>query len=101
VAFATNANNGAVSSFRKYGLPCGLGGSLCTLHLYRSAFASFTIATLGTNGWLDLVRQDLSPCKKRQALLGAPTVGVTRGWGETGLETENLPKLRTSGAFEK
>ena len=28
-------------------------------------------ATLGTGGWLDLSRQGLPPCKKRQACLGA------------------------------
>jgi hypothetical protein len=39
--------------------------------------ASFITATLGTNGWLGLVRQGLSPCKKRQASLGALTVCVT------------------------
>ena len=33
--------------------------------------SSFITATLGTNGWLGLVRQGLSPCKKRQASLGA------------------------------
>lgn len=38
---------------------------------------SFITATLGTNGWLDLVRQGLSPCKKRQASLGALAVCVT------------------------
>jgi len=78
--FIADANNGAVSSFREYGFPCGLCGSLCTLQSYRSAFASFTTATLGTNGGLGLVRQGLSPCKKRQALLGAPTVCVSRKW---------------------
>ncbi len=62
---------GLYQVFRKYGHPCGLCGSLCTLHLYRSAFASFTTATLGMNGWLGLVQQGLSPCKKRQASLGA------------------------------
>src|SRR3972149_6168548 len=54
--FIADANNGAVSSFREYGFPCGLCGSLCTLQLSCSACASVTIATLGTNGWLDLVR---------------------------------------------
>jgi hypothetical protein len=29
--FIADANNGAVSSFREYGFPCGLCGSLCTL----------------------------------------------------------------------
>ena len=80
VEIIADANNGAVSSFRKYGFPCGLCGSLCTLQSYRSAFASFTTATLGTNGWLGLVRQGLSPCKERQALLGAPPAYVTRWW---------------------
>jgi len=40
-------------------------------------FHQHIIAKLGTIGWLGLVRQGLSPCKKRQALLGAPTAGVT------------------------
>lgn len=30
-------------------------------------------ATLDTGGWLDLARQGLSPCKKRQASLAALT----------------------------
>lgn len=29
-------------------------------------------ATLGTGGWLNLTRQGLAPCKKHQALPGAP-----------------------------
>jgi len=67
-----NAIHGAVSGFRVYGLPCGPCGSLCTLQLSRSVFpSSLTTATLGTNGWLGLFRQGLSPCKKRQASLGA------------------------------
>lgn len=33
--------------------------------------ASYGPATLGTGGWLDLTRQGLAPCKKRQACLGA------------------------------
>jgi hypothetical protein len=50
-------------------------------------FASVTIATLGMNGWLGLIQQGLSPCKKRQALLGAPTVWLSGsgGTGETRL----------------
>jgi len=71
-------NNGAVSSFRKCGLPCGLCCSLCTLQLCRSAFASSTTATLGMNGWLGLIHQGLPPWKKRQASLGALTIGVSR-----------------------
>ena len=75
--FTVTPNNGAVSSFRKCGLPCGLCRSLCTLQLCRSAFASSTTATLGMNGWLGLIHQGLPPWKKRQAKLGAPTVCVT------------------------
>jgi hypothetical protein len=39
----------------------------------RFAFrlSSYGSATLGTGGWLDLTRQGLAPCKKRQACLGA------------------------------
>ena len=37
VAVCFILSNGAVSSFRKYGLPCGLRGSLCTLQQCRSA----------------------------------------------------------------
>jgi len=47
------------------------------LQLSCSAFASVTIATLGMNGRLGLIQQGLSPCKKRQASLGAPTVCVS------------------------
>ena len=83
--FIADAINGAVSSFREYGFPCGLCGSLCTLQLSCSAFASVTTATLGMNGWLGLVHQGLSPWKKRQALLGALTVCVTGRWGGRGL----------------
>ena len=87
-------NNGAVSSFRKCGLPCGLCRSLCTLQLCRLAFASSTTATLGMNGWLGLVHQGLSPWKKRQASLGALT-----GWlsGSGGMGETHLHYRITSG----
>jgi hypothetical protein len=63
----------AVSSFGDYGLSCGLRVSLCTLQLTCSAFASsVAVATLDRSGWLSLTPQGLSPCKKRQASLGAP-----------------------------
>ena len=39
--------------------------------------ASSTTATLGMNGWLGLIHQGLSPWKKRQASLGAPTDWLT------------------------
>ena len=54
--------------------------SLTTVYLEPVLAFSFITATLGTNGWLDLVRQRLALCKKRQASLGAPTVCVTRVW---------------------
>ena len=47
--------------------------SLMTVYLEPTLAFSFIIATLGTNGWLDLVRQRLALCKKRQASLGALT----------------------------
>ena len=78
--YTVTPNNGAVSSFRKCGLPCGLCRSLCTLQLCRSAFASSTTATLSMNGWLGLIHQGLSPWMKRQASLGAPTACVSRKW---------------------
>ena len=41
---------------------------LSTVYLEPVLAFSFITATLGTNGWLDLVRQGLSPCKKRGCL---------------------------------
>jgi len=77
IAICINHYVGAVSSFRECGLPCGLRGSLCTLQLCRLyIFTSFTVATLGMSGWLNLTQQGLSPCKKRQASLGALTFSV-------------------------
>ena len=73
IAVCMRRATGAVSSFREGGLPCGLRGTLCTLPLCRSACTSFTAATLGRSGWLDLTPQGLPPCKKRQASLGALT----------------------------
>lgn len=58
-ACADNLDLGAVPAFRDCGLPYGLQSSLCTLRLCRSAFTSFTDATLGTSGWLRLTRRGL------------------------------------------
>ena len=71
-------HNGAVSSFGECGPSCGLRGALCTLHLCRSVVTSSTGATLSMSGWFDLTQQRLAPCKKRQAVLGALTLGVRR-----------------------
>jgi len=79
IAVCISRDNGAVSSFRECGLPCGLRGALCTLHPCRSVCTSFTGATLGRSGWLDLAPQGLAPCKKRQASLGALTPAVSGG----------------------
>src|SRR5436190_9060953 len=74
VAVRIKRHDGAVSSFGEYGLSCGLHVSLCTLQLTCSVFTSaVAVATLGRSGWLILSPQGLPPCKKRQALLGAPT----------------------------
>ena len=74
VAVCFLVRNEAVSCFRACGRPYGLRDSLCTLQLLRSAplLRLLTTATLGMSGWLDLAQQGLSPCKKHQALLGAP-----------------------------
>jgi len=73
IAICVIAGHGAVSRVGECGLPCGRRGSLCPLHLCRSASTSFTGATLGRSGWCGLTPQGLAPCQKRQALLGALT----------------------------
>ena len=76
IAVCMSRDHGAVSSFRECGLPYGLRGALCTLHPCCSVCTSFTGATLGRSGWLDLPPQGLTPCKKHQASLGALTPGA-------------------------
>ena len=46
---------------------------------FVSRLSSSRSATLGTGGWLDLTRQGLAPCKKRQACLGAHGTAVSGG----------------------
>ena len=79
-ACADNFDLGAVPALGDCGLPYGLQSSLCTLRLCRSVPTSFTDATLGMSGWLDLTQRGLalsgSPRKKRQASLGAPTISI-------------------------
>ena len=50
------------------------------VHLVHRSHGSAMDARLDTGGWLTLTRQGLSPCKRRQAYLGAITLGVRRGW---------------------
>jgi hypothetical protein len=58
---------------------------------FVSRLSSSRPATLGTGGWLDLARQGLTPCKKRQACLGAHVSGV--------IVFEDLKKLLESTEF--
>ena len=48
-------------------------------------------ARLDTGGWLPLTRQGLSPCKRRQAYLGAITLGVRRGNKRSEARAELVP----------
>jgi len=59
--------SGSAVSPAVYVVPCVRFN--CVVRLYIST--SFTVATLGMSGWLNLTQQGLSPCKKRQASLGA------------------------------
>lgn len=78
--------SGLYQTSGRCGLPYGLHGSLCTLQTFRSVrryrLSSYGSATLGTGGRLDLTRQGLSPCKKRQACLGAHAYCASAADGE-------------------
>src|SRR5262245_21890616 len=64
------------------------------VHLVHRSHGSAMDARLDTGGWLTLTRQGLSPCKRRQAYLGAITPGFTccrkpqrrrsEGWRQSG-----------------
>ena len=95
IAVCISRDNRAVSSFGECGLSCGLRGALCTLQLGRSAsFPAFTVATLGRSGWLGHTQQGLSPCKKRQASLGALTDSVLSLKPGSNQASERSPKER-------
>src|SRR3989449_10333208 len=66
--------------FRVRGHPYGLQDTLSTLRPSCSPclHGSAMDARLATGGWLALTRQGLSPCKRRQAFLGAITPGLRR-----------------------
>src|SRR5262245_65804576 len=66
---------------RVRGHPYGLQDTLSTLRPSCSPclHGSAMDARLATGGWLALTRQGLAPCKRRQACLGAITLGVRRG----------------------
>ena len=82
-AFKPSASAIAMSKlyqhFRVRGHPCGLQDSLSTLRPSCSPclHGSAMDARLATGGWLALTRQGLSPCKRRQAFLGAITPGLS------------------------
>src|SRR3990172_5005784 len=92
VAICIKRLDGAVSSFGVRGLSCGLPASLCTLQLTCSVFTSaVAVATLGRSGWLILTPQGLSPCKKRQASLGAPTTQRSAASGTARISRQPRP----------
>lgn len=78
----TRPQGGAVS-LTAYMVPC-----VCVRFrpFVRFVFrlSSYGSATLGTGGWLDLTRQGLAPCKKRQACLGAHVMEVSGGTARQG-----------------
>ena len=80
-ASATSALSKLYQHFRVRGHPCGLQDSLSTLRPSCSPclHGSAMDARLATGGWRALTRQGLSPCKRRQALLGAITLRFRRG----------------------
>jgi hypothetical protein len=59
---------GGADSLTAYMVPCVRFRPFVQFVFRLSSYGS---ATLGTGGWLDLARQGLAPCKKRQACLGA------------------------------
>ena len=70
----TRPQGGAVS-LTAYMVPCVRFRSFVQFVFRLSSYGS---ATLGTGGWLGLTRQGLTPCKKRQACLGAHACGSER-----------------------
>ena len=78
-ASATSAISKLYQHFRGHDSPYGLQDTLstprpsCSPCLHGSAMD----ARLDTGGWLILTRQGLSPCKRRQAYLGAITLELT------------------------
>src|SRR5262249_42550889 len=81
-ASATSAISKLYQHFRGHGSPYGLQDTLstprpsCSPCLHGSAMD----ARLDTGGWLILTRQGLSPCKRRQAYLGAITLALGGCW---------------------
>ncbi len=75
VADCIKRNNGAVSSFRRLRslLRPACFPVYASTDLFGVSTSAVAVATLGRSGWLILSPQGLSPCKKRQASLGALT----------------------------
>src|SRR2546425_3007852 len=70
---------GRAVSLAVYVFPCVRFNCFVRVKSFES---SSTVATLGMSGWLDLTQQGLTPCKKRQAALGALTAGFSRARSE-------------------
>lgn len=64
---------GSAVSPAVYVVPCVRFNCFVRLPPFFLLIASYSVATLGTGGWLGLTRWGLSPHKKRQASLGALT----------------------------
>jgi hypothetical protein len=92
--------SGLYQTSGRCGLPYGLHGSLCTLQTFRSVrrrrLSSYGSATLGTGGWLDLTRQGLTPCKKRQACLGAHAMSMSGGTALFAVSVRSIDWVRRS-----
>jgi len=56
-------------------------------------------ATLGMNGWLDLIQRGLAPLQKRQASLGALTVELSRAAALPGTFNNSQCSLPTTHGF--
>ncbi len=71
------------------------------------SLTSSTTATLGTGGWLNLARQGLSPCKKRQAswritaLSSAAPLGSSLSFQESHTRTITCTSWRPRGRLQR
>jgi hypothetical protein len=96
--------SGLYQTSGRCGLPYGLHGSLCTLQTFRSVcrsrLSSYGSATLGTGGWLDLTRQGLAPCKKRQACLGAHVMPLSARPVQSTAASRSLDPTKATTASE-
>src|SRR5919108_5526438 len=112
-ASATSAFSKLYQHFRGRGSPYGLQDTLSTPRPSCSPCShdSAMDARRATGGWLPLTRQGLSPCKRRQAFLGATTHGGEsclaalvvdhRGQRMPGSTLKNLLQFIIDGGYDK